>query len=416
MKQKETQKQSAFEGFDFEVFKEEVLPRLQKGGNLGGVNGIFSDLMQRFVNAALEGEVNHQIKEDTAKGIKNRRNGYTNKTLRSEYGPIEVNPPRDREGNFDPQVVKKWERSLGTGLNEQILYLYAYGNSYSDIQQQLKQWYGVEVNSNIIAEVTQSVYTKITEWQERPLESLYTVLFFDGIYFSSRESGKSQKRVVYSAYAVDTEGNRDVLGIYIKGSESATEWRRVISDLKKRGVEDVLFVCNDGLSGLSDCITEEFPQAIIQRCIVHKVRNSVKFVEDKDRKSVCAGLKSIYGASDLVGAEIALASFKTNWDSTYPEVSRLWEKDWSELTNFMEYGESIRRLIYTTNPVEALHRQIRKVTKTKGQWPNDKALTIQIFLILQYGKGGWKKKVFNWIRISRELQEVFGERYTKHIT
>jgi transposase-like protein len=416
MNQQMTKKQKAFEDFNFEIFKEEVIEKLQKGGNLGGVNGIFSDLMQRFINAALEGEITSQIREDVAKGRPNRRNGYTQKTLRSEYGPIEISPPRDREGNFEPQVVKKWDRSIGTGLNEQILMLYAYGNSYSDIQQQIKKIYGVELSSNVIAEVTSSVYSQITEWHERQLQSLYAVLFFDGIYFNSREGGKSQKRVIYSVYAVDAEGNRDVLGLYIKGSESAIEWGKVMSDLKKRGIEDVLFICIDGLKGLSESIAQEFPQAIVQRCIVHKVRNSVKFVNEKDKKPVCQDLKSIYSSSDITHAEIALDAFKEKWDTIYPEISKLWQKDWTEVTNFLEYGESIRRLIYTTNPVEALHRQIRKVTKTKGQWPNDKSLTTQIYLILMHGKGGWRKKVFNWVKIARELAEAFGERFTKHIS
>src|SRR6218665_583328 len=189
-----------------------------------------------------------------------------------------------------------------------------------------------------------------------------------------------------------------------------------MSDLKKRGLDDVIFICIDGLKGLSDSISEEFPNAIVQRCIVHKVRNSVKYVDEKDRRAICTDLKSIYYVSDINQAEIGLEAFKIKWDSQYPEISKMWEKDWGELTNFLAYGEGIKRLIYTTNPVEALHRQIRKVTKTKGIWVTEKALITQLYLTLNYCKGTWRKKVFNWVKISRELKNEFGERYTQHCT
>jgi putative transposase len=416
MAKRQTKELKSFEGFDFEEFKNEAMNRLYNGDKLAGEDGIFSGLMQRFINAALEGEIKSQLKEDKQEGKKNRRNGYTSKEIRSEYGPIEISPPRDRAGDFEPRIVKKWDRSIGTGLDEQILLMYAHGNSYTDIQYQLKKIYGVDISSNIITEVTQSVSAKIAEWQERQLDSMYVALFLDGIYFTTRENNKSQKKVIYSVYSVDVEGKRDVLGIYAKGSEAASEWTRVMSDLKKRGVEDVLFICIDGLKGLSDSIAEEFPNAIIQRCIVHKVRNSVKYVDDKDRRSICTDLKSIYNVSDTNQAEIGLEAFKIKWDTQYPEISKIWEKDWAELTNFLAYGEGIKRLIYTTNPVEALHRQIRKVTKTKGIWVTEKALITQLYLTLNYCKGTWRKKVFNWVKISRELKNEFGDRYTKHCT
>jgi putative transposase len=411
----ETHMERAFEGFDFEKFKGEAMKRLRDGERLMGEDGIFKDLLQRFVNAALEGEINEQIKSDKASGKKNRRNGYTSKVLRSESGPLTISPPRDRSGQFEPQLIKKWDRNLGTGLDEQILYMYSYGNSYSDIQLQLKKIYGLDVSSNVIAEVTQSVSTEIVDWQQRSLLPMYVAVFIDGIYFTTREGNKSSKRVVYSVYAVDAHGNRDVLGLYIKPVESATEWGKVMSDLKARGVKDILFICTDGLKSLSDAIEQEFPNAIIQRCIVHKVRNSVKFVPEKDMKGVCADLRKIYTSADITGAQMALDSFKQKWDNKYPEIGKLWEKDWTEVTNFLEFGADIRRLIYTTNPVEALHRQIRKVTKSKGQWPNDKALLTQIYLILTRGSGAWSKKVFNWTKIARELKETYGERYTQYV-
>jgi putative transposase len=415
MSKKHPHMERALEGFDFEQFKGEAIGRLMNGDRILGEEGIFRDLLQRFVNAALEGEINSQIKTYKEQGKKNRRNGYTSKVVRSESGPLEISPPRDRNGEFEPKLIKKWDRSIGTGLDEQILYMYSFGNSYNDIQLQLKKLYGVEVGSNVIAEVTQSVSAEIVEWQQRPLLPFYTVLFVDGIYFTTRESNKSNKRVVYSVYAVDANGNRDVLGLYIKPVESATGWVKVMSDLKNRGVQDVLFVCIDGLKSLSDAIEQEFPNAVIQRCIVHKVRNSVKFVPDKDMKAVCADLRKIYTSVDITVAQMALERFKEKWESKYSEIGKIWEKDWTELANFLEFGEDIRRLIYTTNPVEALHRQIRKVTKSKGQWPNDKALITQIYLILTRGSKAWSRKVFNWTKIARELKETYGERYTQYV-
>jgi transposase-like protein len=311
--------------------------------------------------------------------------------------------------------VGKWERQLGTGLDRQILTMYANGNSYGDIQHQLKQLYGLEYSPASIAEVTEQVWAEVSAWQQRPLLPFYVAIFLDGIYFTSREGGRAVKKVIYSVYGVDAEGQRDVLGIYIRDTEGANDWGRVLEDLRKRGVEDVLFFCVDGLAGFSEAILEVFPMSFVQRCIVHMVRSSTRFVPDKDIKQVCAGLRSIYTSADELQALVALEAFRQEWDKKYPEIAKAWEKDWAELMAFMDFGEHIRRVIYTTNAVEALHRQIRKVTKTKGSWVNDRALLKQIYLILTYGRRGWNKKVFNWNAISRELCERFGERYKAHL-
>jgi transposase-like protein len=292
--------------------------------------------------------------------------------------------------------------------------LYAQGNSCSDIRHHLQTIYGLDYSTGAISEVTEQVSAEITQWQQRDLLPFYAVLFLDGVYFNTRDGGKSSKRVSYSVYGVDADGNRDVLGIYLRDSEGAHEWGRILEDLQRRGLEDVLYVCVDGLSGFSDAISEVFPKAIVQRCIVHMVRNSVRFVSDKDRKAVCMDLRKIYTSSDVTQAEIALEAFKLRWDKKYKEIAISWKKDWDDLVPFLDYGENIRRMIYTTNSVEALHRQIRKVTKTKGSWVNDKALIKQIYLTLFYGKGGWNRQVFNWNAISKELLEAFGSRFEKH--
>lgn len=403
------------EPFRYEEFEKEAINRLQKGDGLVGADGVLTGLIQRIVNAALSGEADAHIREEKAGGQPNRRNGHTSKTLDTELGPVQISPPRDRAGSFRPQLVGKWERQLGTGLDRQILAMYASGNSYGDIQHQLKQLYGLDYSPASIAEVTEQVWGEVVEWQQRPLHPFYPAIFLDGMYFTSREGGRSAKKVVYSVYGVDAEGNRDVLGIYIRGTEGAGEWGRVLQDLRKRGVEDVLFFCVDGLAGFSEAIQEVFPQSFVQRCIVHMVRSSTRFVPDKDIKPLCADLRRIYTAADEQQAGGALDAFREKWDRKYPEIAQSWEKDWAELTPFLDFGEHTRRMIYTTNAVEALHRQLRKVTKTKGSWVNDKALLKQIYLILTYGRGGWDRKVFNWNAISRELCERFGERFTKHL-
>ena len=403
------------ETFDYEGFEKEAIGRLNGGASLVGPDGVLTGLIQRIVNAALSGEADSHIREEKAFGRANRRNGHTTKTLDTELGPVPISPPRDRAGSFEPQLVGKWERQLGTGLDKQILTMYANGNSYGDIQHQVKQLYGLDYSPASIAEVTEQVWAEVVGWQQRPLLSLYVAIFLDGIWFTSREGGKSAKKVVYSVYGVDAEGNRDVLGIYIRDTEGAGEWGRVLQDLKKRGVEDVLFFCVDGLAGFSEAIQEVFPQSFVQRCIVHMVRSSTRFVADKDLKALCADLRRIYKAADEGQASGALDAFREKWDRKYPEVAQAWDRDWAELTPFLGFGEHTRRMIYTTNAVEALHRQLRKVTKTKGSWVNDKALLKQLYLILAYGRGGWDRKVFNWNAISRELSERFGKRFTSHI-
>lgn len=403
------------ESFPYDEFETEAISRLQNGDSLVGPDGILTGLIQRIVNAALSGEADAHIRGDKQLGQTNRRNGYTEKKLDTELGPVDISPPRDRAGRFEPQLVGKWERQLGTGLDRQILSMYANGNSYGDIQHQLRQLYGLDYSPASIAEVTEQVWGEIVAWQQRDLLPFYAVIFLDGMYFTSREGGKAVKKVIYSVYGVDAAGQRDVLGIYIRDSEGAGDWGRVLEDLSKRGVEDVLFFCVDGLSGFGEAILEVFPKSFVQRCIVHMIRSSTRFVPDKDMKKVCAGLRRIYTGADELQARMALEAFRIEWDKKYPEIGKAWEKDWDELVPFMDYGDHTRRMIYTTNAVEALHRQVRKVTKTKGSWVNDKALLKQIYLILTYGKGGWKKKVFNWNAISRELSERFGERFKVHL-
>ena len=396
--------------------RNEMLSRLYKGDPILGAKGVFTNLLQSFVNAALEGEMDNFLQEEKDDSADNRRNGHTSKSLRSTAGPLSIQTPRDRSGYHAPVIVKKRERELGTGLDEIILSLYARGQSVEDVRFQLHQIYGLEVSSGAISAVTDRVWSEIIEWQQRPLATCYTIIYLDAIHYKVREDGKVISKAIYTVYSVTTDGQRDILGLYLSQSEGARQWGLILEDIKRRGVEDVLFFSVDGLTGFKDVIEQSFPCSALQRCIVHKIRNSTRYVSDKDIKAVCRDLRKIYTASDREQALIALEAFGEQWNAKYKEIKVSWEADWDDLMVFMDYGENIRRMIYTTNPVEAVHRVMRKVTKTKGAWSNDKGLLKQLYLTLKYNEKSWKRTAFNWKVIQRELMEHFGERYTRYLT
>lgn len=399
-----------------EEMRTEMLGRLYKGEPILGEGGIFTNLLQSFVNAALEGEMDNYLQESKGIDSTNRRNGHTSKLLRSTAGPIEIKTPRDRFGEHDPIIVKKRERELSTGLDDIIMSLYARGQSVEDVRFQLHQIYGLEVSTGAISAVTDRVWGEITEWQQRSLSACYPIVYLDAIHYKVREDAKVILKAVYTVYSVSVDGERDILGLYLKESEGARQWGHILEDLKRRGVEDIFFFSVDGLSGFKDVIEQVYPASALQRCIVHKVRNSTRYVSEKDRKAVCKDLRMIYTSSDRQQAAIALESFGQRWDTKYKEIRSSWEEDWDDLMVFMDYGENIRRMIYTTNPVEAVHRVLRKVTKTKGAWSNDKGLQKQLYLTLKYSERSWKRKAFNWVIIQRELMEYYGERYVKHLS
>ncbi|MFW5706055.1 MAG: IS256 family transposase [Bacteroidota bacterium] len=394
--------------------RKEVLSRLYKGDPIIGDGGIFTELLQSMVNAALEGELDHNLKEKL-EGDNNRRNGHTSKAVRSTAGPLAIRTPRDRNGDHDPILIKKWERELGTGIDEIILSLYARGQSVEDVRYQLRQLYGLEVSAGMISSVTERVWEEIIDWQQRPLFSCYSIVYLDAIHYKVREAGQVISKAIYTCYGINVEGHRDILGLYLHESEGSRQWGLILEDLKRRGVEEVLFFCVDGLTGFTQVIEQVYPQSILQRCIVHMIRASTRFVSDKDRKKLCSDLRKIYTAANRQQAETALEAFGEKWDGKYKEIRLKWEKNWEELMAFMDYGEHIRRMIYTTNPVEALHRIMRKVTKSKGAWSNDKGLIKQLYLSLKYNEKSWKRRTFHWTVIQRELINKFGERYEKHL-
>jgi putative transposase len=399
-----------------EELRNEILGKLYKKEPLFGDKGIFTSLLQSFVNAALEGEMDNFIDESQSEDSGNRRNGHIAKSLRSTAGPLSIRTPRDRLGDHEPEIVKKRERELTTGLDDIIISLYARGQSIEDVRHQLKQIYGLDISAGVISAVTDRVWSEITEWQQRGLASCYTIVYLDAIHYKVREDGKVISKAIYTVYAVTVDGERDILGLYLNETEGARQWGLILEDIKRRGVEDVLFFSVDGLTGFKEVIEQVFPNSALQRCIVHKIRNSTRYVIEKDRKAICTDLKKIYTSSDRVQALVALAAFGEKWDSKYKEIRRSWETDWDELMVFMDYSQNIRRMIYTTNPVEAVHRVMRKVTKTKGAWSNDKGLLKQLYLTLKYSEKSWKGKAHYWIAIQRELMEYFGERYIRHLS
>ena len=387
---------------------------LYAGKPLFGEEGIFTGLLQQMVDASLKGELDAMLSSEP-QGSSNRRNGYKSKQIRSSGGPIAIQTPRDRNGEYEPILVKNWERELHTGMDEIIISLYAKGLSVSDVHDTIRKIYGVEISESVISSVTNRVLPEITEWQNRPLNSCYVVLYMDGIYYKVRDEGSFRTRVIHTCYGIDTEGNRDILGLYVGPSEGSGNWGLIMEDLRRRGVEDVLFCCVDGLQGFREAIEKVYPEAIVQRCIVHMVRSSTRFVSSRDISELCRDLKKVYRSSTRENALLALDVFDMKWGKKYPKIKQQWLENWDELMAYMDYSESVRKMIYTTNPVEAVHRIMRKITKTKAAWTNENALVKQLYLSLMHNTKSWKKHVVSWSSIQNELVEFFKDRYAKHI-
>lgn len=380
---------------------------------LGSDGGIFVELLQAMVNASLEGELSHHLAEEKQAGSKNRRNGHTKKEVKSSAGMLQIETPRDRSSSFEPTLVKKWERSLNGGLEDAILSLYAQGNSTEDIHRLLRQMYGVAYSTSAISRITERVWPEVQAWQQRSLNPCYVILYLDGMFFRVKEDGRFVERTIYSVYAVDVEGNRDVLGLYLQGKENIQDWLLVLEDLKRRGVEQVFFACIDGLPGFKKVIHQVFPQVIVQRCIVHKVRNSLRYASDKEYKALSKDLRLVYTSANRQQAARALDAFEQKWGAKGKRIAELWRKDWDDLMPFMDYSQALRRMIYTTNPVENLHRMIRKVVKSKGAWVSESALVKQLFLTLMNNPKSWKRKAFAWKAVQEQLELMFGATFSK---
>jgi putative transposase len=401
----------------FADFESDILAGILAGKPLGGTEGVLTNLIKHVVEKSMNAELGEHLLAEAAQldAKPNKRNGKARKRINTDFGPTEIETSRDRTGTYESGIVGKWQHDLAPNMSKQILSLYARGNSYQDISRHIEELFGHVLSKASISTVVSGVWEEVQTWQERALKRCYIAIFMDAIHFSVRLEGKSVKVATYLFYGVDPEGNRDILSMHVgRGAESTSQWSVHLQELKERGVEDVKVFVADGLTGLVNAVETYFPKSRFQRCIVHKVRNSVVGVDFKDRREVCKDLRTIYTASDEDGAHEALTAFGAKW-TKYSHIVRLWEKDWTELMFFMTFGPEMRRLIYTTNALENVNRHLRKATKSKGSWATTKALMTQAYLTLKVTRPAWAKKVRNWAAVQRELMEEYGEEYTKHL-
>jgi len=377
-----------------------------------GPGGVLTQLAGRVIETALEGELTEHLGYPAGQaprgGASNHRNGSTPKTVQTELGPVALKTPRDRAGTFEPQLVAKRQTRLA-GLDEKILGLYAGGMSVRDIESHLQSLYGVEIKRDTISRVTDAVLEDAQAWRTRPLERVYAIAYFDCLMVKVREDRSVRNRACYLAIGVSVEGEREVLGIWWQETEGAKFWLAVLNDLRHRGVEDVLVCCVDGLNGFPEAIEAVFPQAWVQSCIVHQIRNSMRFVAYQERKRIAADLKPIYRAINAEAAEEALEAFDEKWGQKYPMIAASWRARWENITPFLAFPPELRKAVYTTNSIENLNRQIRKAIKTRGHFPDEQAATKLIYLAILRAEGKWQQ-AFNWTAALRGLKIHFGDR------
>ena len=393
---------------------DQLLGEYEGPEQLTGPDGLINQLRKRLIERAAGAELAQHLGYppggEPGEGQPNRRNGVSQKTLRSVDGPVTVELPRDREGSFEPRIVPKHARSFD-GFDEQILALYAGGMTTREIQRHLRELYGVEVSDGLISEVTASIQDDVRAWQSRPLEELNVVVYLDALQVSIREQQVVRKKAVYVAIGVTLDGSRDCLGLWIEKTEGARFWTSVMTELRNRGVKDILFVCTDGLTGFPEAIDAIFPQALNQTCVVHLVRQSLRYLSWKERKSCASELRRIYTAADADQARQVLDELTAAWaaNTTKTAALQVWERAWDRFTPFLAFPEEIRRVVYTTNTVESLHMQIRKTIKTRGHFPNDDAALRLIWLAIMRAKTNWRT-CYNWTKAMAVLRIHFGDR------
>lgn len=394
--------------FDFQ----EALKAIQGGKPLLGKEGILTPLIKNLTEAALEGELDSHLGQEIAA---NRRNGKSKKTIKSLNGNFELDTPRDRTGTFSPQLVKKHQTTINDELERKIIALYGLGMSYKDISAHLEEMYGLEVSTGTLAAVTDKIIHTVKEWQARPLDSIYPIVWLDAIHYKIRENGKVLGKAVYTILGVNLEGRKEVLGLYISENEGANFWLQVLTDLANRGVSDILIACVDGLKGFPEAIEAIFPDTEVQLCVVHQIRNSLKYIGSKNQKEFMADLKRVYKASNKELAAVELDNLEDKWNDKYPIVIRSWRNNWERLTNYFKYPEDIRRIIYTTNTIEAVHRQFRKLTKTKGAFPNQDSLFKLLYMGIQNASKKWTMPIQNWSLTISQLAIFFEGRLDKEL-
>lgn len=374
------------------------------------LKSLFAGTIEQMLEAEMESHLGYSKHNVDGNNTGNSRNGYNRKTIKSEWGESDISVPRDRNGEFEPKVIGK-RQTRTDEIERRIMAMYAKGMSVRDIEDQLRDIYGTEVSPALISNITDKILPQVTEWQNRPLEELYPVVFFDGVWFKMRKDSKVIKTCVYSVLGINTEGRKEILGIWNSAIESASFWTSVFNELKNRGVKDILIACHDNLSGFSGALETVFPKTENQLCVIHMIRNSTKYVSYKDIKLIMADLKKVYTAPNEEAALFALEELRETWNPKYPQMLKVWDENWSEVSTFFKYPDEVRRLIYTTNAVEGFHRMLRKYTKTKVVYPTDDALRKSIYLSVQEISKKWTMPVQNWGIIIGQFMMFFEEHF-----
>ena len=392
---------------------DELLEEHQSPEEILGESGLLKQLSKRLIERALAGELKAHLKEQAEAGQNNSRNGHSKKTVQSNHGEMELSIPRDRQGSFEPVLVPKHQRRIAE-LDEKILALYARGMSTRDISAQLEELYGAKVSASFISEVTDSVLEEVKAWQTRPLDVVYPIVYLDALYVNIKVSGRISKRAVYVALGIDREGEKHLLGLWIGEAEAegARFWLRVLTELKNRGLKDILIACCDGLTGFPDAIQAVYPQTQVQLCIVHLMRNCLKYVPWKDKKQVAADLKPIYQAATIEEAEGALDAFSQEWDDLYPAIGQIWLRHWEHVIPIFDYPMAIRRVIYTTNTIESLNRSFREIIKTKAVFPDEESVFKLLYLSMKNIIKKWNRPIRDWTAAASHFAILFPERFT----
>jgi putative transposase len=373
--------------------------------------GILDALKKAFAERALNAEMDHHLASEGGAG--NNRNGYGKKTVLTESGKVEIVVPRDREASFDPQIIAKYQRRF-PGFDEKIISIYARGMSTREIVSHLHEIYGIEVSPNLISTVTDAVLDDVALWQKRPLDATYPLVFFDAIRVKMRDEGMVKNKAIHIALGVRADGQKEVLGMWIEQNEGAKFWLNVMNELKNRGIEDILLAVVDGLKGFPDAINAAFPDTVVQTCIVHLLRNSMDFVSWKDRKSLAGALKEIYRAINAEAAEQALTGFEQGpWGQRYPAIGQIWRRAWTEVVPFFAFPDEVRRIIYTTNAIEALNSKLRRAVRARGHFPSEEAATKLLYLILHRTEKEWTMPPREWTMAKAQFAVIFGERFIK---
>ena len=392
-------------GVDLQELQARIVSEIRAGKSLLGEGGLLTPLIKGALEASLEGEMDAHLAQ--TRPNKNRRNGKLKKTMKHSAGSFELETPRDRDGSFEPELVRKRQTILNHALDEKILGLYGLGMSYDDIRKHLAEMYGVDISSGKISAVTDQLIPVVAEWRNRPLEAIYPIVFLDAMYFKAREKGRVIQKVVYNILGVNQNGHKDILGFYVAETEGANFWLGVLNDLKNRGVTDILIACVDGLTGFPEAIQTAFPNAEVQLCVVHQIRQSLRYVSSKDQKEFMQDLKGVYKADTKDLAEHNLLELDEKWGTKYPIVLKSWQTKWDYLSAYFKYTKPVRRLIYTTNAIEGFHRQVRKYTKSKGAFTSQNALFKILYSAIEQIKKKWSMPVRDWAETISQLDIYF---------